>query len=67
MSEVYHEAQRAGIAFALNEDGFVVAYNSREVEDCELYEKNGFEYAETNTMTELFPIWDHTEVYLKRK
>jgi len=69
MSEVYHEAQRAGIAFALNEDAFIVAFNSREIEDCDQgqEENDEYEFADANEMKELFPVLGYSELYLKRK
>lgn len=70
MEELYLRMENARIAFAMNEDGYLVAYNSKEIEDCEfgLFGcPDGFECADQNEMREIFPFWDHDEIYLRRK
>lgn len=72
MKGVYQKMQEEGIALALNENGYLVAYNAQEIEDCEPADvfgdaPEGYEYAEQNNMHELFPVWVCEELYVKRK
>ena len=70
MEALYLRMEEAGIAFTQNEDGYIVAYNAKEIDDCEcsLFScPSGFEEADQNEMYAIFPFWDHNELYLKRK
>lgn len=71
METLYLEMQKAGIAFAMNKKGYLVAYNALEIEDCELCmfgsDCKDYEEVDTNTLHDLFPFWDHCEMYLIRK
>jgi len=70
MEKLYLRMENADIAFTMNEDGYLVAYNSKEIEDCELGIfgcPEGFECADQNEMRAIFPLWDHSDIYLKRK
>lgn len=67
---LYKKMEEAGIALAVNDDGYVVAYNSKEVEDCvctfDPFEKE-YELADINNMRALFPVWGCDILGLKRK
>lgn len=72
MENLYVRMEQAGIAFAQNEDGHVVAYNALGIGDCESAnvwgeEPEGYEFAEQNNMRRLFPIWCCETLYVKRK
>jgi hypothetical protein len=70
MEAMYVRMEKAGIAFTQNENGFLVAYNAKEIADCEcsLFGVDAdFEPADQNDMRQLFPFWDHDELYLKTK
>ena len=71
MQAVYEKAQAAGIAFALDDNANVVAYNAKDVEDCEpsLFGNvpDGFEYADVNEMQDVFPVWGTDDLCVKMK
>lgn len=72
MESLYERMQEAGIAFAQNENGYVVVYNAQDIEDCEgsdvfAGDHPGFEYADQNSMRELFPLWCAEDLWVKRK
>ena len=72
MEACYLKMQEAGIAFAQNEDGYVVAYNAQGIEDCVdsglwADEHEGYDYADQNDMWELFPVWCAEGLWVKRK
>ena len=72
MEALYERMQEAGIAFAQSENGDVVAYNSREIEDCTdsglfAMDMEGYDYADQNAMRSLFPLWCAENLWVKRK
>lgn len=71
MEELYIEMQQADIAFACNDNGYVVAYNTEDIEDCEghFFGKvpDGFEELDQNDMRMLFPVWLNDSLCVKRK
>ena len=72
MESLYERMQEAGIAFAQNENGYVVVYNAQDVEDCKdsgvfATDHPEFEYADQNGMRELFPLWCAEGLWVKRK
>ena len=72
MESLYEKMQEAGIAFAFNEDGSVVAYNAQDISDCCCENicgkgSEGYEYIEQNDMRQLFPIWCCDTLYVERK
>lgn len=71
MWQIYVEAQGAGIAFAVNENSNLVAYNALDIADCSsdnMFKDNGdFECADLEGMREVFPVWDCGELWLRRK
>ncbi|MBR1447848.1 MAG: hypothetical protein IJ588_03750 [Prevotella sp.] len=70
MWKLYVEAQQAGIAFAINDNSNLVAYNALEVADCDsdnLYRGSDYELADYDAMREVFPVWDYDSLYLLRK
>ena len=72
MDALYQRMQEAGIAFAQSENGYVVAYNAQGIEDCEysdVYGKGpeGYDYADQNSMRNLFPLWCAEDLWVKRK
>lgn len=72
MEDLYKKMQEANMAFALNENGEVVVYNSEQIADCTDPElcgsaPEGFEYADVNSMYSLFPVWTAEDLCLQRK
>ena len=70
MQELYLRMQEAHIAFAMNDDGEVVAYNAEHIKDCEscgLYDvPGGYEVADIEIMEPLFPVWTGERLCLQR-
>ena len=67
--DVYVKAQRNGIAFAINENSNLVAYNSLNIADYDsdrLFSKN-YEEVDLEQMHEVFPVWDYDTLCLLRK
>lgn len=73
MQAVYVKAQAAGIAFAMDDNANVVAYNAEDVEDCEPCTPpfgdvpNGFEYVDVNEMQDVFSVWGTDDLCVKIK
>lgn len=72
MDALYQRMQKAGIAFAQSEDGYVTAYNALDIEDCDIgdvfgHAPEGYEYADQNAMRNLFPVWCAEDLWVKRK
>ena len=72
MESLYAKMQQAGIAFAQDDDGYVVACNAMGISDSESANvwgegPAGYEYADQNDMRRLFPIWCCDTLYVKRK
>ena len=70
MQQLHTIAQEAGIAFALDDDARVVAYNASDITDCFGAEVAGDEdYLELNVndMHPVFPVWDDSALYVKLK
>lgn len=72
MEALYERMQQKNMAFALNENGSVVVYNSEHISDCESAEwgvgcPDGYEFADTDKMRELFQIWTAEDLCVKVK
>lgn len=72
MKALYYDAQRMDIAFAIDDNSNLVAYNSWGIEDCDTghifgQNKDGYECTDMNVMEPLFPVWDYDTLYLLRK
>ena len=71
MESVYEKMQGAGIAFAINENGSVVAYNASEIEDCAdvlmcCRCPDGYEEVCMEDMRALFQVWVSDTLCVKR-
>lgn len=70
MQSLHTIAQEAGIAFAVDDDGNLVAYNASEVEDCfgeEACNEEDFIELNVNYMRRVFPVWNDSALYVKLK
>lgn len=72
MRALYLKMQQANMAFALNDNGDVVAYNSEHLDDCEMPDifgkaPDGYEEVEINDLPPLFPVWVADGLCVRRK
>ena len=73
LERLYLRMQKAGIAFAVNDDSEVVVYNAKRVKDCANSgplrpcdtDNPDWHFADTGDMHAVFPVFDHEELYIK--
>lgn len=72
MQALYLRMQEASLAFAVNDNGEVVVYNSEHIDDCEMPNvfgevPEGYESVDTDAMESLFPVWVAEDLCVRRK
>jgi len=72
MQALYLRMQEASLAFAVNDNGEVVVYNSEHLDDCEMPDifgkaPDGYEEVEINDLPPLFPVWVADGLCVRRK
>lgn len=72
MQALYLRMQEANMAFAVNDNGEVVVYNSEHIDDCEMPNvfgevPKGYEPVDIDAMESLFPVWVAEDLCVRRK